>query len=69
MTPTQTEAPQRRGSLPDSDGTAVISVRNLWKVFGPKAETVPASPELCALSRRELLDRTGCTAAVEFCGT
>ncbi|AZM64331.1 glycine/betaine ABC transporter ATP-binding protein [Streptomyces sp. WAC 01420] len=42
----------------------VISVRNLWKVFGPKAEQVPRSAELCALSRRELMDRTGCTAAV-----
>jgi glycine betaine/proline transport system ATP-binding protein len=42
----------------------VISVKDLWKVFGPKAEQVPASPELSALTRRELLDRTGCTAAV-----
>ncbi|MCU7727837.1 glycine betaine/L-proline ABC transporter ATP-binding protein [Actinoplanes sp. KI2] len=42
----------------------VISVRDLWKVFGPKAAQVPASPELSALSRRELLDRAGCTAAV-----
>jgi len=46
------------------DGSAVISVRDLWKVFGPKAAQVPASPELCELSRRELMDRTGCTAAV-----
>ncbi|HWS33102.1 MAG TPA: glycine betaine/L-proline ABC transporter ATP-binding protein [Actinoplanes sp.] len=43
---------------------AVISVRDLWKVFGHKAEQVPRSAELSALSRRELLDRTGCTAAV-----
>ncbi len=41
-----------------------IAVGDLWKVFGPKAEEVPRSPELCALSRRELIDRTGCTAAV-----
>ncbi len=41
-----------------------ISVRNLWKVFGPKAARVPASTELCALSRRELLELHGCTAAV-----
>jgi glycine betaine/proline transport system ATP-binding protein len=45
-------------------GSAVISVRELWKVFGYKAERVPASPELSALSRRELMDRVGCTAAV-----
>ncbi|MBW6434468.1 betaine/proline/choline family ABC transporter ATP-binding protein [Actinoplanes hulinensis] len=43
---------------------AVISVRDLWKVFGPKADRVPRSAELAALSRRELADRTGCTAAV-----
>jgi glycine betaine/proline transport system ATP-binding protein len=42
----------------------VVSVRNLWKVFGPKGERVPDSPELAGLSRRELIDRTGCTAAV-----
>ncbi|MDI6097053.1 glycine betaine/L-proline ABC transporter ATP-binding protein [Actinoplanes sp. NEAU-A12] len=45
-------------------GEAVISVRDLWKVFGHKPERVPRSAELSALSRRELLDRTGCTAAV-----
>ncbi|MCE7005020.1 glycine betaine/L-proline ABC transporter ATP-binding protein [Kibdelosporangium philippinense] len=33
-------------------------------MFGPKAARVPGSEELGALSRRELLDRTGCTAAV-----
>jgi glycine betaine/proline transport system ATP-binding protein len=42
----------------------VISVRDLWKVFGPKAAQVPGSAELSGLSRRELLDRAGCTAAV-----
>lgn len=43
---------------------SVISVRDLWKVFGHKAEQVPRSEELKALSRRELIERTGCTAAV-----
>lgn len=42
----------------------VVSVGGLWKVFGPKAGQVPGSAELSALSRRELLERTGCTAAV-----
>src|SRR5689334_5965869 len=41
-----------------------IAVSDLWKVFGPKAAEVPGSAELRALSRRELIDRTGCTAAV-----
>jgi len=42
----------------------VISVRDVWKVFGPKAGQVPGSEELRALTRRELIDSTGCTAAV-----
>jgi glycine betaine/proline transport system ATP-binding protein len=59
---TVTVPAERQASSPASE--PAISVRELWKVFGPKAETIPGSPELCALSRRELLDRTGCTAAV-----
>jgi glycine betaine/proline transport system ATP-binding protein len=42
----------------------VISVRDLWMVFGPKAASVPSSADLCALSRRELMDRSGNTIAV-----
>ncbi|MFI7361672.1 glycine betaine/L-proline ABC transporter ATP-binding protein [Streptomyces sp. NPDC050149] len=42
----------------------VFSVRNLWKVFGPKAERVPGDAELGALDAAELRARTGCTAAV-----
>ncbi|KND33466.1 quaternary amine ABC transporter ATP-binding protein [Streptomyces acidiscabies] len=68
MLPTQTEVPQRRGTPKDSDGTPVISVRDLWKVFGPKADKVPGSEELRGLGRRELMDRTGCTAAVRDVG-
>lgn len=41
-----------------------IVVRDLWKVFGPRADAVPTSPVLSALSRRELMDQAGCTAAV-----
>jgi glycine betaine/proline transport system ATP-binding protein len=42
----------------------VIAVRGLWKVFGSRAERVPTSPELSELSRRELMESTGCVAAV-----
>jgi glycine betaine/proline transport system ATP-binding protein len=42
----------------------VIAVRGLWKVFGNRPERVPASPELSAMPRRELMDATGCVAAV-----
>lgn len=44
-------------------GTPAISVRGLWKVFGPKSENVVATP-LADLSREDLLAQTGCTAAV-----
>ncbi|MFE8958645.1 quaternary amine ABC transporter ATP-binding protein [Streptomyces iakyrus] len=64
MTPATTEAPRRRDTPRDSAPTPVISVRDLWKVFGPKEAQVPGSEELRGLTRRELMDRTGCTAAV-----
>ncbi|MBA2948243.1 quaternary amine ABC transporter ATP-binding protein [Streptomyces himalayensis] len=45
-------------------GAPVFSVDGLWKVFGPKADRVPADPELAALTPAELRQRTGCNAAV-----
>nr|WP_306318003.1 MULTISPECIES: betaine/proline/choline family ABC transporter ATP-binding protein [unclassified Streptomyces] len=42
----------------------MFAVRNLWKVFGPKAERVPGQAELADLSAAELRAKTGCTAAV-----
>ncbi|MEU6279026.1 glycine betaine/L-proline ABC transporter ATP-binding protein [Streptomyces sp. NPDC047028] len=48
----------------DDAATPVFSVDGLWKVFGPKADRVPADPELAALDPAELRTRTGCTAAV-----
>lgn len=41
-----------------------FSVRNLWKVFGAKADRVPTDPELAALSGPEILERTGNVVAV-----
>ncbi|WP_432094853.1 quaternary amine ABC transporter ATP-binding protein [Streptomyces sp. bgisy100] len=41
----------------------VFSVRNLWKVFGPKAGRIPGSPE-AGLSAEELRQKTGNTVAV-----
>ncbi|MEU3525369.1 glycine betaine/L-proline ABC transporter ATP-binding protein [Streptomyces sp. NPDC038707] len=49
---------------PPTTADPVFSVSGLWKVFGPKAERVPADPELSALTPAELRSRTGCTAAV-----
>ncbi|MGA5561979.1 quaternary amine ABC transporter ATP-binding protein [Streptomyces platensis] len=48
-----------------SDGREVVfSVRNLWKVFGPKAERVPGDSSVTELSAQELREQTGCVAAV-----
>ena len=49
---------------PSVSGNPVFSVDGLWKVFGPKADEVPADLELTALDAAELRTRTGCTAAV-----
>ena len=43
--------------------TPAVAVRHLWKVFGPKAETIPGS-EAAELSPSELKAQTGCVAAV-----
>ncbi len=48
---------------PETDDP-VFSVRNLWKVFGPKADRVPGDTSLTGLSAAEVRERTGCTAAV-----
>ncbi|WP_030981173.1 quaternary amine ABC transporter ATP-binding protein [Streptomyces sp. NRRL S-1813] len=48
-----------------SDGREVVfSVRNLWKVFGPKAERIPEDSSVAGLSAQELREQTGCVAAV-----
>ncbi|MFF4685823.1 glycine betaine/L-proline ABC transporter ATP-binding protein [Streptomyces sp. NPDC001307] len=49
---------------PPTDDTPVFSVSGLWKVFGPKAQRIPADPELGTLDPADLRARTGCTAAV-----
>ena len=45
------------------DTDAAISVRGLWKIFGEEAGTIIGSPD-AQLSRPELLEKTGCVAAV-----
>jgi glycine betaine/proline transport system ATP-binding protein len=40
-----------------------LSVSQLWKVFGPRADKIIGTPE-AALPRSELLKKTGCVAAV-----
>jgi glycine betaine/proline transport system ATP-binding protein len=42
---------------------ATVSCRSVWKVYGPKADRIVGSPD-ATLSRQELLEKTGCVAAV-----
>ena len=40
-----------------------VSCRNVWKVYGPRADRVVGTPD-ADLPRAELLEKTGCVAAV-----
>jgi glycine betaine/proline transport system ATP-binding protein len=58
MTQTQT----RPGT--STHGEPALSVRELWKIFGDRADKVIGTPD-ADLSRRELQTKTGCVAAVK----
>ena len=45
------------------DADAAISVRGLWKIFGEDAQKIIGTPD-AQLPRSELLEKTGCVAAV-----
>jgi glycine betaine/proline transport system ATP-binding protein len=45
------------------DAQATVSCRNVWKIYGPKADRIVGTPD-ADLSRAELLEKTGCVAAV-----
>ena len=57
------DVPLRPAAVP-APAEPALSVRGLWKVYGPRAADVPRDPALQALSRAELLARHGSTAAV-----
>ena len=59
MTAVETETPGAGAT----GATPALSVRSLWKVFGPKADQIVGSPD-AELSRAELMEKTGCTTAV-----
>ena len=40
-----------------------VSCRNVWKVYGPRADRIVGTPD-ADLPRAELLEKTGCVAAV-----
>jgi glycine betaine/proline transport system ATP-binding protein len=47
----------------DDAPQATVSCRNVWKIYGPKAERIVGTPD-ADLPRAELLEKTGCVAAV-----
>ena len=49
--------------MTEINSEAAISVRNLWKVFGPKPEAIVDSED-AKLPRAELMKKSGNTAAV-----
>ncbi|MTD15322.1 betaine/proline/choline family ABC transporter ATP-binding protein [Nakamurella sp. YIM 132087] len=51
-----------KGATPSAEPD--FSVRNLWKVFGHKADRIPGDPQLAGLTGPEILERTGCVPAV-----
>ena len=42
---------------------AIVSCRNVWKIYGPKADRIVGTPD-ADLPREELLQKTSCVAAV-----
>ncbi|MEU8379919.1 glycine betaine/L-proline ABC transporter ATP-binding protein [Streptosporangium sp. NPDC048865] len=53
----------RPGAAARHEDRAVLDVRGLWKVFGPRSDRVVGTP-LAELPRNELRARTGCVTAV-----
>jgi glycine betaine/proline transport system ATP-binding protein len=49
--------------LDDVPQAIVVSCRNVWKIYGPKADRIVGTPD-ADLPREELLQKTGCVAAV-----
>jgi glycine betaine/proline transport system ATP-binding protein len=47
----------------DEPSSMTVSCRNVWKVYGPKADRIVGTPD-ADLPRAELLEKTGCVAAV-----
>jgi glycine betaine/proline transport system ATP-binding protein len=54
---------QPEGVRLDDAPQAIVSCRNVWKIYGPKADRIVGTPD-ADLPREELLQKTGCVAAV-----
>ncbi|SDS74155.1 glycine betaine/proline transport system ATP-binding protein [Nocardioides scoriae] len=57
----ETSGPAVRGS---GSGSAGLEVRNLWKIFGPRADKIIGTPD-AVLSRADLKAKTGCVVGVK----
>jgi len=47
----------------ERQGAPLIRAHGVWKIFGPRADRIIGTPD-AELSRRELLEKRGCVAAV-----
>ncbi len=47
-----------------ADSGSALEVKNLWKIFGPRADKIIGTPD-ADLSRAELKKKTGCVAGVK----
>jgi glycine betaine/proline transport system ATP-binding protein len=54
---------REESAVPDTPAEVTVSCRDVWKVYGPHPERVIGSPD-AMLPRAELLEKTGCVAAV-----
>src|SRR3989337_1828529 len=50
--------------VPASTDDSALCVRNLWKIFGPRADKIIGTPD-ADLPRAELKEKTGCVAGVK----
>ncbi len=63
--PPQTNpAPVVPSLAPNGGGEPIIRASGVWKVFGPKADSIVGTPD-AELPRSELRAKTGCVAAVK----
>jgi glycine betaine/proline transport system ATP-binding protein len=53
-----------RGAAEAATGDAAVTVRGLWKIFGPRADRIIGTPD-ADLPRAELQAKTGCVAGVK----
>ncbi len=55
---------ERQEQFRADGGEPALAVRNLWKIFGPRADKIIGTPD-AELARAELKRKTGCVAGVK----